>query len=69
MFGNLSSVLTLASITLLEQNGYIETSKMSMVKSSETKHVLWLKDILKLKELTSMKHLLLLLGLKLFAYC
>ena len=30
---------------------------------------LWLKDILKLKELTSRKHLLLLLGLKLFAYC
>ena len=41
---------------------------MSMVKSLETKHVLWLKDILKLKELTSMKHLLLWLGLKLFAY-
>ena len=41
---------------------------MNMVKTSETKHVFWLKDILKLKELTLMKHLLLWLGLKLFAY-
>ena len=42
---------------------------MSMVKLSETKLVSLLKDILKWKALTSMKHLLLWLDLKPYAYC
>ena len=42
---------------------------MSMVKFSETKLVSLLKDILKWKALTSMKHLLLWLDLKPYAYC
>ena len=42
---------------------------MSMVKLSETRLVSLLKDTLKLKGLTSMKHLLLWLDLKPYAYC
>ena len=42
---------------------------MSMVKLSETKLVSLLKGTLKLKGLTSMKHLLLWLDLKPYAYC
>ena len=47
----------------------ITTNKMSMVKLSEAKLVSLLKDILKLKGLTLMKHLLLWLDLKPYAYC
>ena len=42
---------------------------MSMVKLSETELVSLLKDTLKLKGLTLMKHLLLWLDLKPYAYC